>query len=70
MADIQSYPHVLIVRTTKVRADDPGNLLIRARFGDWPKDRRNCAQRCLREEVVLRKHRFIMVHHDWESMLP
>ena len=33
------YPRVLIVLMTKVNADDPGNLLIRAQFGDWPKDR-------------------------------
>lgn len=33
------YPRVLIVLMTKVKADDPGNLLIRAQFGNWPKDR-------------------------------
>lgn len=33
------YPRVLMVLMTKVKAEDPGNLLIRAQFGDWPKDR-------------------------------
>lgn len=32
-------PRVLLVLMTKVRADDPVNLLIRTEFGDWPKDR-------------------------------
>lgn len=39
---ILKYPRVLIVLMTKVKADDPGNMLIRTQFGDWPKD--NLAQ--------------------------
>ena len=32
------YPRVLMVLMTKVKVEDPGNLLIRAQFGEWPKD--------------------------------
>lgn len=32
------YPRVLMVLMTKVKADDPVNLLIRTQFGDWPKE--------------------------------
>ena len=39
MGTNEQYPRVLMVLMTKVKAEDPGNLLIRAQFGDWPKDR-------------------------------
>jgi glycosyltransferase involved in cell wall biosynthesis len=32
------YPRVLIVLMSKVKADDPCNLLIRTQFCDWPKE--------------------------------
>lgn len=37
-ADSGSYPRVLIVLMTKIRAEDPGNLLIRTQFGLWPRE--------------------------------
>lgn len=37
--DSLRYPRVLIVLMTKVKSDDPSNLLIRTQFGEWPKDR-------------------------------
>ena len=39
MASLDQYPRVMMVLMTKVKAVDPGNLLIRAEFGAWPKDR-------------------------------
>lgn len=38
MADNSKFPGVLIILMAKVKADDPGNLLIRSQFGDWPHD--------------------------------
>jgi hypothetical protein len=37
--DNHQYPRVLFVLMTKVKSNDPGNLLIRMQFGDWPKGR-------------------------------
>ena len=39
MAIKDQYPRLLMVLMTKVKAEDLRNLLIRAQFGDWPKDR-------------------------------
>ena len=36
------YPRVLLLHMTKVRLDDPVNLLVRTLFGGWPKE--NIAQ--------------------------
>ena len=33
------HPKVLLVLMTKVKADDPGSLLIRTQFDTWPKDK-------------------------------
>ena len=38
MASTNNYPRVLLVLMTKVKAEDPCNLLIRTEFGEWPKD--------------------------------
>lgn len=38
MPSKDAYPRVLLVLMTKVKADDPSNLLIRTQFGEWPKD--------------------------------
>ncbi|MEI6513427.1 MAG: glycosyltransferase family 4 protein [bacterium] len=32
------YPRILIVMMTKIKDDDPVNLLIRTQFSEWPKD--------------------------------
>ncbi len=39
MTKSNQYPRVLIVLMSKVKADDPCNLLIRMQFGEWPKER-------------------------------
>lgn len=33
------YPRVLVVSLTKVKAEDPVNLIFRTQFGQWPKER-------------------------------
>jgi glycosyltransferase involved in cell wall biosynthesis len=37
MTPVRKYPRVLIVVLTKVKAEDPSNLLIRTQFGNWSK---------------------------------
>ncbi len=36
---MNEYPKVLLVMLTKVKSDDPSNLLIRTQFSGWPKER-------------------------------